>query len=322
MKKYILKRMGTGFLVVLFSVLFNFVIIRLAPGDPASLLAGKDNPNPELIAALREYYGLNKPILEQFWIYVKQLLHGDLGFSYISNRSVWTIISERIGPTLLVALTGMLLAVVLGTLLGVYAARRHGGKFDSIICGLSYVFDSTPSFWLGLMMILLFASRLHWLPTSGMYNLRMAYEGGSKVLDVMVHMILPVTTLTLIDIPYYFRIARSSVLQTMGEDFILTLRATGMPEEKIFNKYVLRNAIIPTITVFGISMAYLITGVSMIEIVFAWPGMGRLMLDSISKRDYPTLSGIYLLLSISVAVVMIIVDVVYALVDPRISYEE
>ena len=321
MKKYVLKRLGTGALVVLFSVLFNFVIVRMAPGDPTRLLAGKDNPNPELIKMLQEKYGLNKPVLVQFWIYIKQLLHGDFGYSYVSSSTVWDLIKARIVPTLMISLTGAVVALFLGTLLGIYAARRKGSKFDMALCGVSYFFDSTPSFWLGLMMILVFASILKWFPTSGMYNLRGNYTGWKHFQDLMKHMFLPVTTITLIDIPYYFRIARSSVLQTMSEDFIMTLRATGMSERKIFNKYVMRNAIIPTVTVFGITLAYMITGVSMIEIVFAWPGMGRLMLDSITKRDYPTLSGIYLLLSISVAVMMIIVDIVYAWIDPRIRVD-
>lgn len=321
MKRYIVKRLGTGALVVLFSILFNFVIIRLAPGDPTRLLAGKDNPNPELIAALRAKYGLDKPLLVQFGMYIKQLAHGDLGYSYVSSSSVWELIETRIGPTLLLSLTGLILAVIVGTLLGVYAARKKGSKFDVFLCSISYLFDSTPSFWLGLMLILIFASTLKWFPTSGMYSLRANYKGIKHILDVGKHLFLPALTMTLLNIPYYFRIARSSVLQTMSEDFIMTLRATGMSESRIFNKYVMRNAIIPTITVFGISLAYVVTGVSMIEIVFAWPGMGRLMLDSITKRDYPTLSGIYLLLSCSVAIMMIIVDIVYAWVDPRIRYE-
>lgn len=321
MKRYIIKRLGTGVLVVLFSILFNFVIIRLAPGDPTRLLAGKDNPNPELIAALRAKYGLDKPLLVQFGMYIKQLAHGDLGYSYVSSSSVLELIETRIGPTLLLSLTGLILAVIIGTLLGVYAARKKGSKFDVFLCSISYLFDSTPSFWLGLMLILIFASTLKWFPTSGMYSLRANYKGIKHILDVGKHLFLPALTMTLLNIPYYFRIARSSVLQTMSEDFIMTLRATGMSESRIFNKYVMRNAIIPTITVFGISLAYVVTGVSMIEIVFAWPGMGRLMLDSITKRDYPTLSGIYLLLSCSVAIMMIIVDIVYAWVDPRIRYE-
>ena len=321
MKRYIVKRTLTGILVVLFSVLFNFTIIRLAPGDPTRLLAGKDNPNPATMAALKEKYGLDKPILEQFVMYVKQLLHGDLGYSYVSTAKVSDLIASRVAPTLMIALTGAILGLIIGTLLGIFAARKKGSKIDTFLCGISYFFDSTPSFWLRLMMILLFASILKIFPTSGMYDLRGNYTGFAHVLDVGKHMVLPVTTLVLIDIPYYFRIARSSVLQTMSEDFIMTLKATGMSERKIFNKYVMRNAIIPTVTVFGITLAYMITGVAMIEIIFAWPGMGRLMLDSITRRDYPTLSAIYLILSTSVAVMMIVVDIVYAWIDPRIRVE-
>lgn len=321
MKKYLFKRLGTGFLVVLFSILFNFVLIRLAPGDPTRLLAGKDNPNPETIAMLRMKYGLDKPLLQQFWIYLKQLVHFDLGYSYVSNRNVSDIILERVTPTLLLSLTAMLLAVCIGIWLGIRCAQHQGSIFDRFMCSISYLFDSTPGFWLGLMMILIFASTLHILPTSGMYNLRAKADGLARTLDILQHMILPVSTMTMISIPYYFRITRSSIMETMSEDFIITLRAAGMPDKKIFNKYVLRNALLPIITIVGINLAYLITGVAMIEIVFAWPGMGRLMLDSITKRDYPVLSGIYLLLSVSVAVMMIIVDIIYALADPRIRYD-
>ncbi|MCI9313005.1 MAG: ABC transporter permease [Erysipelotrichaceae bacterium] len=321
MKKFIAKRLGSGALTVMFSIIFNFIIIRLAPGDPATLLAGKDNPNPATIAAIQERYGLDKSIFEQLLAYLQQLLHFDLGFSYVSNRDVAALIGERIVPTLLVALTGAIIAVIIGTFLGVYAARKKGTWIDQLTCAVSYLFDSTPSFWLGLILILVFANTLGWLPTSGMYSLRNNYTGFRYFLDVAKHMILPVTTLVLLNIPYYFRIARSSVLQVMSEDFITTLRATGMSEKKIFNKYVLRNAIIPTVTVFGITLAYMITGVALIEITFAWPGMGRLVLDSVTKRDYPVVSGVYLILSLSVAIGMIIVDLVYALVDPRIRVE-
>ena len=156
MKRFILKRLFSGTIVVLFSVLFNFVIIRLAPGDPTRLLAGKDNPSPEMIAALQEKYGLNKPIMTQFWMYVKQLAHGDFGYSYVSTAKVWDLIRTRIGPTLLVAFTGAFIGLLVGTLLGIYAARKKGSKADVFLCGISYVLDSTPSFWLALAGCLTF----------------------------------------------------------------------------------------------------------------------------------------------------------------------
>jgi len=189
------------------------------------------------------------------------------------------------------------------------------------MCGVSYLFDSTPGFWLGLMLILIFASTLKILPTAGMVDLRAQNEGFAKVLDILKHLVLPLTTVTLIQIPYFFRIARASVIQTMSEDYITTFRAAGMKESKIFKRYIFKNSMLPTITVFGINLAYVISGVAIIEIVFAWPGMGRLMMTAISKRDYPLLMGIYLVLSVSIAVCMIVVDVIYAVIDPRIRYD-
>lgn len=320
-KGYIGKRIATGILTIIFSFCITFFIIRYAPGNPMKVLAGTDNPNPELIEHLTIKYGLDKPIPVQFVNYVKNILKGDLGHSYMSNEPVTKLIKEKVFPTILLTLTSSILAVVVGTFLGVYAARKAGTIFDRVMCGISYFIDATPGFWLGLIFILIFSSTLKILPTSGMYDLRIEKQGFAHVLDVIKHMILPVSTLTIIQIPLYFRISRSSVLQTMSEDFIMTLRATGMKESQIFNKYVLRNAIIPTITMFSLSLAFTISGVALIEIVFAWPGMGRLIMDAIMKRDYPLLTGIYLTISISICIVMIITDIVYALVDPRIRLE-
>ncbi len=301
MKRYILKRVLTGIVIVLVSVCINFVLIRCAPGDPVRILAGLDDPNEDQIAVLTAQYGLDKSIPEQFVVYIGNVLHGDFGFSYVNQKQVIDLISEKVFPTLLLSLSALTIAVLGGTLLGIYCARKNGKLIDKLMCTVSYVFDATPSFWLGLMLILIFASWLGILPTSGMENLRGHYTGMRRVLDILQHLVLPVGTLALIQFPYYFRIARSSVLQVMSEDFITTLRATGMKEKKIFNKYVLRNALIPTVTILGSSLAFLLSGSVYIETVFSWPGMGRLLFDSIGKRDYPVLSGIYLILAITVA---------------------
>lgn len=321
MKKYAFKRILTGLLTILIVFAINFVIINLAPGDPISTIMGKENSDPVLRAALEEKYGLDQPLPKQFVMYLKTAVTGDLGTSIIYNRPVMDMIKEKIVPTLLLVLIAALLALVLGTFSGIYAARHKDSWLDRVLSTISYILNSMPSFWLGLMLIILFSTKLGILPSFGMTDARSNYTGTKAVLDVIKHMILPVGTLMLIQIPSYFRIAKSSVIQVSDEDFITTFRATGMSERKIFNKYIFRNAILPTITIFGISMAYLITGVSLIEIVFAWPGMGRLVLTAITQRDYPTLMGIYLIMSISVAVVMIVVDIVYALFDPRIRYE-
>ncbi|MBQ1391239.1 MAG: ABC transporter permease, partial [Firmicutes bacterium] len=197
----------------------------------------------------------------------------------------------------------------------------EGSVYDFVSSGTQYFFNSVPSFWLALMLIIIFSSRLNWFPSFGYSDARANYEGMAHIMDVAKHMFLPCLTMVLILIPTYFRIAKSSVLQVSNEDFITTMKATGMDEGKIFRKYVFRNAILPSVTIFGISMAYLLTGVTLVEIVFAWPGMGRLTLTAINQRDYPTLMGVYLVMSISVAVVMLIVDVIYAYLDPRIRYD-
>ncbi|HSH36330.1 ABC transporter permease [Schnuerera sp.] len=320
MKRYVSKRVLTGLLTILIVFLINFIIINLAPGDPIKTLMGKETDDPALRAALEEKYGLDKPLHIQFFSYLKTAMSGDLGTSIIYNRPVSEMIGEKLSATILLVLTSAILSLIIGTLMGIVAARKEGSAIDVIFSGFSYILNSMPSFWLGLMLIIIFSSVLNLLPTYGMTDPRASYKGMAYVMDVLKHMILPVGTLVLIQIPLYYRIAKSSVLQVTNEDFILTLKATGMSEKKIFNKYIFRNAILPTVTIFGISLAYLITGVALIETVFAWPGTGRLVLTAINQRDYPTLMGIYLVMSISVAVVMMLVDIVYAVLDPRIRY--
>lgn len=321
MRRYVVKRIFLAMITIAVALVINFMLIHLAPGDPTQILAGSGHPSPEMEAALTVKYGLDKPLHMQFLNYMGNLLHGDLGNSYVFNQSVSSIIRERFGPSSLLALTSAILSMILGTLLGLFTAPREGSILDRIINVISYFFYSMPSFWLGLMMILLFSTGLRFLPTSGMQNLRASYTGMARVMDILNHMILPVGTLTLIQIPVYLRIFRTSVSQVMEEDFITTFRAVGMDEKKIFRRYVLKNSILPTITVFGINLAYTVMGAALIEEVFAWPGIGRLMLDAIGKRDYPLLMGIYLVLSISVAVVTMLTDLVYAAVDPRIRYK-
>ena len=321
MKRFVIRRIFSGILTALIVFTLNFVIIKAAPGDPIKTLMGKDTNDPVLRAALEEKWGLNEPEYKQYLNYLNNALHGDLGTSIIYDEPVSEMIGSRWGPTVLLGLVAAIIALLVGTVLGIYAARREGGILDGILSMVSYALDAMPSFWLGLMLMIIFATNLGLLPTNGMTDPRASYTGLAYVADVARHMVLPCLTLSLITMPGYFRIAKSSVLQVSNEDFITTLRATGMSERKIFNKYIFRNAILPTITIFGITMAFLITGITLIEIVFSWPGMGRLTMTAINQRDYPTLMGIYLVVAICVSAVMIVVDIVYALFDPRIRYD-
>ena len=320
MTKYVIKRLFSGLITIFLVFVINFILIHIAPGDPVSVMMGKDNNDPELRAALMAKYGLDQPLYVQFYRQLTTTIRGDLGDSYIYSRPVVDMIAEKIGPTLLLVFPAAIIALIIGAAMGILSARHEGSAIDVIFSGLTYILNAMPSFWLGLMLIILFATQLGLLPSSGMIDVRAGYTGFRYFLDVLRHLALPLGTLVLINIPYYYRIAKSSVLQVTNEEFITTFRATGMSERKIFNKYVFKNAILPVVTVFGITMAFLISGVTLIETVFAWPGTGRLTLTAINQRDYTVLMGMYLVVSVMVALTMIVVDIVYALLDPRIRY--
>ncbi len=321
MARYIFRRLISGILTVLMVFVINFIIIKAAPGDPIRTIMGKETDDPALREALMEKWGLNKSLPEQFWSQFSNAVRGDLGTSIIYNRSVNAMIGERLGATVLLGLVSALLELVIGTALGIFCARREGSFLDGLLSTIAYALDAMPSFWLGLMLIIVLSSKMGLLPSQGMTDARAGYTGVRYYLDVAQHLVLPTLTLTLIAMPGYFRIAKSSIQQVTSEDFIVALRATGMSEKKIFSKYIFRNAILPTVTMFGITLAFLVTGVTLIEIVFSWPGTGRLTMTAITQRDYPTLMGIYLVMSVSVAVVMVLVDIVYAFFDPRIRYD-
>lgn len=321
MSRFIIRRIISGILTVLVVFTLNFVLVKSAPGDPITSLMGKETDDPVLRQALMEKWGLDKSPLEQYFSYLKNAVKGDLGTSIQYNRPVNDMIGERLLATVLLGLVSLAIAFLLGTALGIFCARRDGTIIDNVLSTISYATDAMPSFWLGLMLIILFATKLDLLPSYGMYDVRAGYTGLRYVLDVLYHLALPCITLVLVTMSGYFRITKSSILQVTNEDFITTMRATGMSSKKIFNKYIFRNAILPTVTMLGISVAFLVTGVSLIEIVFSWPGIGSMTLTAINQRDYPTLMGVYLVMSVSVVVVMIITDVLYAILDPRIRYD-
>lgn len=320
MQRYLLKKMVTAFFIVFVVIVLNFVIINMAPGDPVRILAGADTLTEEVLESLTIEFGLDQPFHVRLWKYISNLFHGDLGQSFAYSQPVSVLIGERFGNSLLLSGTSAILAVIIGCWLGLYAGKNHGGLLDKVFSSIAYLFNSMPSFWVGMMGILLFATNLKWLPTQGMYNLRAGYTGAAHVLDVLKHMVLPCSALIAIQIPSYFRITKTSVMQVMADDYIMTFRVTGMSEKKIFRKYILKNAILPVLTVFGINLAYVVSGSTLIEIVFSWPGIGSMMYRAIMVRDYNVLMGIYLILALAVAGMMILVDLVYAWLDPRIRY--
>lgn len=318
MGRYIARQLASIIPTIFLSIVINFILLHAAPGDPARVLAGRDSPTEEQIAAIRAELGLDRPLPIQFWQYLKGLAQGNMGESIAFKQPVFDLIVDRMPATLLLTLTSAVLALAIGTLLGVAAAQRAGSFTDSALSFGNYALFAMPGFWLGLILMVIFSSTLGWLPTAGMRTVRADYTGWRDTLDVLQHMILPVATLTLVQIPIYFRITRASVMQQRREDYMTTFRATGMPATHTFRRYALRNALLPTVTVFGLGFGFVFTGAALVEIVFAWPGVGRLTLDAVFRRDYPLLLGVYLMLALAVSIAVMLTDIVYALLDPRI----
>ena len=318
MGHYLSRQLASIVPTILLSIVINFTLLHAAPGDPAVVMAGRDNPTEAQIEAIRSRMGLDEPLPVQFWRYVKELAQGNLGESITFRQPVIDLIIDRLPATLLLTVTSAVLALAIGTLLGVLAAQKSGSAADSVLSFSNYALFAVPAFWLGLVLIVIFSSRLEWLPTSGMHTVRADYTGWRSVLDVAEHMVLPVTTLTLVQVPIYFRITRASVMLQQREDYVTTFRAAAMPERTVYRRYALRNALLPTVTVFGLSLGFVFTGAALVEIVFAWPGIGRLTLDAVLRRDYPLLLGIYLILAITVSLAVLLTDLVYAILDPRI----
>jgi len=317
MRRYLLRRVLQIFPVILLAVVLNFLLINFAPGDPAVILAGEYAPD-EYIAQLHVAYGLDKPMLERLGLYVWQLLHGDLGYSFAYRRPVLELLLERAQNTLLLVAGSQGFSIVVGTWLGALAARYHSRWQDNTITYGTLALYCLPVFWTGLMLILVFAVRLQWLPSSGMTDF-MAFER-PRWLDLLYHMVLPVTCLFLYTLPTYTRLARASVLEVAKEDFVTTARAIGFPERVVFMRYALRNALLPTVTVAGLSLSSLLTGALLVETVFSWPGLGRLMYEAVSQRDFPVLMGGFLFATALVIVGNFIVDILYTYLDPRVTY--
>jgi peptide/nickel transport system permease protein len=316
----LLTRLVQGTLLVLAVVVLNFVLVHAAPGDPVETIAGASGGmSPELMAQLRTQYGLDKPLVVQLGVYLAKVLHGDLGYSYFFNLPVSALILDRVPATLLLVLSAVLLAFGLGTALGVLSSRKPNGVLSQFITVLSLVGFAAPVFWMGILLVILFASIWPILPVSGMRAIDSSGGGLADVADVTQHLILPTVTLSLVYLAQYSRLARSSMLDVLGSDFIRTARAKGLPERVVLYKHALRNALLPVVTVLGLQFGNVLAGAILVETVFNWPGLGRLAFESVLRRDYPTILGILLFASIVVVVMNGLTDLAYRLIDPRIK---
>jgi len=304
-------------------VVMNFFLVHAAPGDPAMVMAGEAGAADEkFVTQLREQFGLDRPLYEQLGTYVGKVVQGDLGFSYRQQRPVWDILAERLPATLVLTLTAFILALAAGVALGTLAAVTVGTWADSAITVVALLAYATPIYWIGLMLSLLFSIQLGWLPAFGYETIGAGYTGLAHVADVAVHLILPVITLALFYMAGYARLTRASMLEVRSLDFVKTAKAKGLTQGRIVTRHVLRNAILPVITVAGIQAGQLVGGSILIETVFAWPGIGRLAFEAVLQRDYQVLLGIFLVTSVMVILFNILTDILYGLVDPRIQVSQ
>jgi len=311
---YTLRRALESLATFLVVLTLNFVLIHVAPGDPALIMAG-EYATPEIIAATRVRWGLDKPLYIQLYTYISGVFKGDLGFSLDFNRPVLDVIVSRLPNTLVLVIPVMIIGLGFGLMLGALAARHLGSKVDSALQVLALTFYSAPTFWLGLVLLEVFGLDLGWFPLLG---------GGlvGSFQSIIWHITLPVGALIVAwTTPIFMRLTRSSMMEVLKEDYITTSKAIGYPDSVIFYRHALRNALLPSVTMLGLMVGTIFSGVVLVETVFSWPGLGLLLLEAIHARDYPLLMGMFAIIAVAVSISMFITDLVYGLLDPRVTYK-
>ncbi len=313
-------KLGQYALVLLIILAINFFLPRAMPGNPLRFLAGEDVGflPPETIQEILAKNGLDKPLPQQFLLYLQNLLRGDLGYSYQMKRPVLEVLWERLPWTLLLTGTSLLLSTLIGVLFGTLAAWWRGRRFDALSLTAFILLDSTPSFWLGMILIAVFAVNLKLLPIFGAQTPWVTLTGWAYVADVLKHLALPLATLTLTTISGTFMIMRYSMLQTLGADYITTARSKGLSERRVLYRHAMRNALLPVATVFMLNLGFVVSGATVVETVFSYPGLGRLLFEAVLNRDYPLLQGAFLLITVSVLAANVVADLLYPLLDPRV----
>jgi dipeptide transport system permease protein len=334
MLRFLLTRVSLVIPTFLGITLLAFFLIRLVPGDPVETLAGERGIDPAEHQRLLHEYGLDRPLLVQYGIYIERALHGDLGRSLITHAPVTTEFASLFPATVELAICAVIFAIGLGLPAGMIAAVRRNSLFDHGVMGVSLTGYSMPIFWWGLLLIILFSNTLHWTPVSGRISVEYFIEPttGFLLIDSLLsdedgaflstvsHLILPAIVLGTVPLAVIARMTRSAMLEVLGEDYIRTARAKGLPPRRVIALHALRNALIPVVTVIGLQVGVLFTGAILTETIFSWPGVGKWLVDAISRRDYPVLQGGILLIGTVVMTVNLIVDLLYGLINPRIRH--
>lgn len=340
--RFFVRRAVQALITILFVLVLNFILFRSLPGSPERILLRNPRISVEALEIQRERWGLNDPLLpidlridesgirlvdfpaslgdNQLFAYAASIARLDLGLSFqFRGRAVADVIAEKIGPTLVLFGLGEAIAIVVGLGLGARAGWRRGKAADYIGTSVSLVLYSMPYFWLGMILLIIFAATLHWFPTSGMVTPGASFTNPMDHLtDIGRHLVLPVTTVALGLIGQYSLMMRSSVTEVLAEDYVMTARAKGLKEDRILRNHVLPNAMLPAVTLIAINLGYIVAGAITVEQVFSWPGLGTLTVDALRTRDYPMMQGVFLVLSISVVLANFVADLIYGLLDPRV----
>ncbi|MGB2200698.1 MAG: ABC transporter permease [Pseudooceanicola atlanticus] len=318
----ILSRLIKAAITLLAIAILNFFLVHAAPGDPATVLAGEAGAADEqMIADLRARFGLDQPLYVQLARYVGNIVTLDLGYSFRQGQPVLDLILDRLPATLILTLSAFWISLLAGVALGVAASARVGKFTDTLITGTALLFYATPLYWAALMAVLVFSVQLGWLPGFGYETVGSGYSGFERALDILKHLILPALTLGLFFMAVYMRMTRASMLEVAQQDFVKTARAKGLAPAVIRRRHILRNALLPVVTLAGLQAGQLVGGAVLTETVFAWPGIGRLMFESLAARDYNTILGVFLVSAAMVIVFNILTDLVYRLIDPRIGHK-
>ncbi len=306
--------------VVLGIIIINFLLLNLTPGDLVDVMAADEQiTEPEVLENLRAEYGLDQPIYVQLFNYVWNILTLDMGYSYRHNQPVFEVIVDRLPATLILMAASMTLALIVGVLAGVVASLKVNTLYDNVISIIAIIFFAAPSFWIGLMMMVLFAVKLRLLPVGGMFTIGGDYSFFGQIWDLTRHLIMPTLALGLFYAAIYARVMRASMLEIFGLDFIRVARAKGLSQGRVAFKHVLRNALLPVVTLFGLQLGTMLAGAVVVESVFSWPGLGPLVFDAVLGRNFPVVMGVLLFSSVLVVIANLVVDLIYMRLDPRIE---
>lgn len=314
----LIRRASQVAVLIVLLIIFNFFLIHIAPGDPVNYLAGQSG-DEQYFALIRTRFGLDQPLLTQLWVYLANVLRGDLGYSLSHQQPVLAVILGRASATLLLVIPSIFIASVLGILLGVESARRQNSFFDRVINMFALLGHSLPAFSIGLLLLLFFSLQLGLFPAQGMTSASSDLTGFAYLTDIISHLILPCLTLVIVQLAQILRLTRTEMVNVLDEIYITAARAKGLSERRILYIHALRGAMIPVVTVIGSDLGMLLSGAVLVETVFGYPGVGRLMLEAIAARDYPVLLGLLVMTSAGVALANFVTDTIYPVLDPRIE---